>query len=158
MGRCSESCPVSSSTGLGGRFIDLGKSSDDVVYRLALIIPSLIGNTQTPLHPIETAVLCGTAGVMASGWQQLRQMIHAEPLSAVLAHSALAERLSNLQKYYLQTPDEISSNLSELDAEYEKKRRALKKLASGELTGMPVLSPYLAIPSNLVLYNFCDGH
>ncbi|CDJ34395.1 uncharacterized protein EMH_0000920 [Eimeria mitis] len=115
-------CKCVRSTVLGRCYIDALKSTEDLVFRMSLLLPALIGehiNRNSKAMAAEAAVLCTSVGVFITAWQQQQVDAGFEHPNGRPAHAMLIERLKNAADYNVE--DTPASN---------KRKKALKGLFS----------------------------
>lgn len=104
----AETCPLEGDF----RQLDVTKATQDLLFRLALVIFQHIRTTAETKEKLDKNVrmlaFCASAGAFISAWQQQQQAYVLEDENAPKAHSMLVERLRNMQKYMLKSYDETT--------------------------------------------------
>lgn len=112
-------------------YIDVVKTTEDVIFRLALLVPAVASEYISPASKevtAEAAAFCTATGIFVSAWQQHQVEAGFEHPNGRLAHSVLIERLKNAGAYTLTEIDELGV---EKKAEYSKRKKALNRIFSG---------------------------
>lgn len=127
----AEKCQCVRSAGRQRCYIDILKTTEDVIFRLSLLVPATLAEFITPNAKTisnEAAAFCASTGVFLSAWQQQQVEAGFEHPNGRLAHAVLIERLKNAQKYTL---TEIDEQGRERKQEYQKRRDAMKRMFQG---------------------------
>ncbi|CDJ41593.1 hypothetical protein ETH_00022715 [Eimeria tenella] len=123
----SSKCHCVRSNALGRCYIDILKTTEDLIFRLSLLLPAVLAEHIKPKTKdlsTQAAALCAAAGVFVTAWQQQQVEAGLEHPNGRLAHSVLIERIRNSDKYSLADIDEDGI---ENTSEYNKRTKALKK-------------------------------
>ncbi|KAL8439660.1 hypothetical protein Efla_004568 [Eimeria flavescens] len=127
----SEKCQCVRSTGRHRCYIDALKTTDDVLFRLTLLVPAAVAEFISPdskALTTEAASFCTATGVFISAWQQHQVEAGFEHPNGRQAHLVLIERLKNAKDYLLA---EINEAGVEDVADHNARKRALKRFFSG---------------------------
>lgn len=128
----SGKCHCVRSNALGRCYIDILKTTEDLIFRLSLLLPAVLAEHIKPKTKdlsTQAAALCAAAGVFVTAWQQQQVEAGLEHPNGRLAHSVLIERIRNSDKYSLADIDEDGI---ENTSEYNKRTKALKKHFSSQ--------------------------
>lgn len=134
IGFFSASCECTRSSRLNRCYIDAVKTTGDVVFRTALLIPAILApyidkkSKKDGLSP-QAARICTAAGIFVSAWQQHQVAVGFEQHGNVLAHSMLIERIRNASSYIM---SRINDAGEENTREHQSEKKAWKRFSSSE--------------------------
>ncbi|KAL8444212.1 hypothetical protein Emed_006333 [Eimeria media] len=126
----SDKCQCVRSTGKNRCYIDALKTTEDVIFRLTLLVPATLAdfiNPDAKEITTEAAAFCTATGVFVSAWQQHQVEAGFEHPNGRMAHLVLLERLKKGGDYLLTSIDEKGI---EDKSGYKKRRKMLNKLFS----------------------------
>ncbi|KAL8435731.1 hypothetical protein ACSSS7_002268 [Eimeria intestinalis] len=125
-----DKCQCVRSTGRNRCYIDAVKTTEDVIFRMSLLVPATLAdyiNPDAKEITTEAAAFCTATGVFVSAWQQHQVEAGFEHPNGRMAHLVLLERLKNGGEYLLTTIDEKGE---EDTKGYKARKKALNKLFS----------------------------
>lgn len=128
----SGKCHCVRSNALGRCYIDVLKTTEDLIFRISLLLPAALAEHIKPKAKdlnTQAAALCAAAGVFVTAWQQQQVEAGLEFPNGRPANSVLIERLKNSDKYIL---TEIDEDGRENTSEYNKRTKALKQHFSSQ--------------------------
>ncbi|KAL8455650.1 hypothetical protein Emag_000472 [Eimeria magna] len=128
--KAHDKCQCVRSTGKNRCYIDALKTTEDLIFRLNLLVPATLAdfiNPDAKEITTEAAAFCTATGVFVSAWQQHQVEAGFEHPNGRMAHLVLLERLKKGGEYLLTGIDEKGVEDS---SGYKSKRKALNKLFS----------------------------
>ncbi|KAL8275070.1 hypothetical protein Esti_000949 [Eimeria stiedai] len=126
----ADKCQCVRSTAKKRCYIDALKTTEDLIFRLTLLVPATLAdyiNPDAKEITTEAATFCTATGVFVSAWQQHQVEAGFEHPNGRMAHLVLLERLKNGGDYLLTSIDE---NGEEDKSGYTSRKKALNKLFS----------------------------